>query len=782
MAEQDVVYSWIRFETEDGAVYPFAIDPASYVKRDIVDFAPRSGGGDVAYSNLDLYQIMTQDSWHHGFGFVQFRDKFGYRITSDGVDTRHVGMAMMFQAYAVDYSSGSGGLLGIVDFGGNTYLNMGANGVWKRTQAGSYSKVLTATVNDLMTNGAYLIASVSGGRMKTSSDGTSWTDAGVTGNPPNSFGYLDIHNGFMWGSETATTTRTLSGLANNGASVSSGQMTAINGNSSTAFRSELVVGDLVKIGTTVIGRVTEIYSDTLMMTYITVGGNFSVGNSIVKLTNGTLYDCVHFWSSSDSSDAEGGGVADIGAVVVGPGSATIKAITSFNGFLHVARQDGVWAIDDTVTPVVARRVLSFSDEQHSSNFNIFIPWHGRLYFNIKNVLYAYNGASLANATPPTFSLDYPPLSFGNFIGATYRGGFLYVLASTETNIGSGGTTTTYYLLAFDGTGWFVLDTIGTTAPTGIGYSPLVNMLFIGITGGAVWRIPMQARSELPYASFDVFENTQETSFPFSNSGGKGYITLTGPIIPGRVAFTAEPGGRTYRDNGTGQIVENNTTTEYGRMDYLTGLIVMDFEISSISDGQYDRITTNDPHYLNLSEIDFGFRRVTKSFAEIDVEVYNVSSGSRFVFVEYSADGGTWGGLGGVITNGVTKLNITPTIEANKLDVRLDFRTDNTAQSPILRNVTVKAMIRPDTLYGHQLMVIGANEVRMLDNRFNPGSSEQQKQWIEALRSSKAPITFVDPFGVSHIGYISTAQFVDIQRRPGESQSSWGCRINVVEVR
>ena len=668
--------------------YPFAIDPDSYVKRDLVDFAPRAGGGDVAYSNLDLYQIITQDSWHHGFGFTQFRDKFGHRITNDGVDTRHIGMALMSSKYAVAYSASTGGLRNCVDFLGDTYFNMGTGGVWKRTSAGAFSKVLTATVVDLISNGSYLIASLSGARTKTSINGTTWADAGVSGNPPSNFGRLEIHNGFMWGSEAGVSTKTITGTNWLSApfAVTSGWVISLTG-VSTKFLSEVAVGEVLKIGATVTGKVLGIFSDTILSIVIQTGGTLANGDAISKQTPGTAYDCVHFWSSSDSSDAEGGGIADVAAIVIGTGSPGIVGMISFNGALHVARPDGVWAIDDTVVPPVARRVLSFIDEQHSSNFSIFTSWRGRLYFNIKNMLYAYNGASLANVTPPTYSLDYPPLQFGSISGSTYRGAYLYTIAINNE------ASPTYCLLCFDGTGWFELTNLGATAPSGLSYSPLTNKIFIGITGGVVWSVPMQATSELPYAEF----------------------------------------------------------------------------------------STTGHHYLNLSELDFGFRRVKKSFAEIDVEVYNVAAG-RYVGVDYSADGGAWYRLGYTTQSGVTQLNMNPTVEANKLDVRMDFQTNDETQSVVMRNFTLKAMVRPDVLYGHQMMVLGGDQIQMLDGMQHTLSSEEQKNILETIRNSKAPVTYIDPFGISHDAYISSCTFRNLKRRPGEKRSNWGALINVVEVR
>ncbi len=126
--------------------------------------------------------------------------------------------------------------------------------------------------------------------------------------------------------------------------------------------------------------------------------------------------------------------------------------------------------------------------------------------------------------------------------------------------------------------------------------------------------------------------------------------------------------------------------------------------------------------------------------------------------------------------------MSPTVEANKLDVRFDFQTADSTQSPILRNFAIKAMVRPNVLYGHQFMVKGADFIQMLDGTQHSLSSEEQKIVLETLRDTAAPFEFVDPFGVSHQVYISTCTFRNIVRRPGEKRSNWDCIINCVEVR
>lgn len=713
MAEKDIGYQWLQVSV-GGVPYRWAIDPEQYVERDILDFAPRTGGGDVAYANLDLYQIWTQDSWHHGLGFVQSRDKFGYRITSasaynDGaVDTRHIGMATMFTTGTGEAYGGSTFNFKVVDgidFKGSVYAIVGdksnsgilltsaSYGIYKRNADGSWSvSLLTDRCNKLFTNGQYLYAALSYDRMKKTEDGVTWTDAGVGGNPPYNYEFITVHNGFFWGVETDRTAPVaLTGSTSfTGGRYYKGDSFEIVG-TGTLYSTELVAGDYIftdypRRYRLLVSKVTDNTHATVVVEYPTIWSLSSSSGTVYRLRESLTYLAAHFWALTDASDAEGGGTADPDAVLIGPGGYHCRGMVSFNGALHIARDDGVWAIDETVTPPIARRVLDFTNESSSSNFKVFMPWRGRLYFNIGNVLYAYTGTTLANVTPPTFDLNFPPTGFGGFEAATYRGSYLFVLANYGYST-SGGC-----VLAFDGTGWHrVYETRNTL--WALFYSPAVDSLFV-CSEALLKRIPFEQLSELPYASF-------------STSGN---------------------------------------------------------------------------HYLDLSEIDAGFRRVTKSFAEIDIEATNLLAPSRYIGVEYSADNGAWNTLGSATVSGVTELQMNPTVEAKKLNVRLNFKTGDATQSPILRNVSVKYMVRPNVLYGHRLTILGGDEVHMLDGRTLKASSEVQRQWLRAARNSKAPVVFVTPFGEQKTGYLSTLQFGNLQRRPGEPRSNWTCITNIVETR
>ena len=76
---------------------PYRIDVTSYQRRDIVDFSPRAStatGASISYSELGLYQTLTQEDFRHGFGFYRFTDAAGYQRTEGEIDTRHPGLIM----------------------------------------------------------------------------------------------------------------------------------------------------------------------------------------------------------------------------------------------------------------------------------------------------------------------------------------------------------------------------------------------------------------------------------------------------------------------------------------------------------------------------------------------------------------------------------------------------------------------------------------------------------------------------------------------------------------
>src|SRR3990170_2206169 len=122
----------------------------------------------------------------------------------------------------------------------------------------------------------------------------------------------------------------------------------------------------------------------------------------------------------------------------------------------------------------------------------------------------------------------------------------------------------------------------------------------------------------------------------------------------------------------------------------------------------------------------------------------------------------------VATTGVVELSDplgtgNTTIEYNFLQLRFDFVTTVSTSSPIMEGYTLRFIMRPNTLYGHSFQVIAAKDLKTGAGARQLKSVRDIYSELETARASAAPVTFVDPFGVSHQGYISALERQAIER-------------------
>ena len=177
---------------------PYRIDVSTYSRRDIVDFSPRGAtptGISVSYSELGLYQTLTQADFRHGIGHFSFTDPSGYQKSAGNIDTRHAGIVTLAsQSNSVsDAYAKHGGLT----FSGDFYM-FGAGGIQK-WGGSSFSRVYSTAVNTAFTTGSYIFAAPEG-RIQKSSDGSSWSDTGVNTDATD-FAHFAIWGGYVWASE-----------------------------------------------------------------------------------------------------------------------------------------------------------------------------------------------------------------------------------------------------------------------------------------------------------------------------------------------------------------------------------------------------------------------------------------------------------------------------------------------------------------------------------------------------------------------------------------------------
>ena len=201
---------------------PYRIDLTSYQRRDIVDFSPRAStatGASISYSELGLYQTLTQEDFRHGCGFYRFTDAAGYQRTEGDMDTRHPGLVMRHTksgSSETDNNLKNGG----VTFG-STFYTWGTDAV-RKYASGSWSESLGDDTNYLIVGSGYIFALRNGSRVQKSSDGASWSNAGLDGYPPNDMKIAAMHGGMIWFAQDGTSfvhyddTEDLSTLEGNG--------------------------------------------------------------------------------------------------------------------------------------------------------------------------------------------------------------------------------------------------------------------------------------------------------------------------------------------------------------------------------------------------------------------------------------------------------------------------------------------------------------------------------------------------------------------------------------
>jgi len=179
---------------------PYRIDITSYQRRDIVDFSPRAStatGASISYSELGLYQTLTQEDFRHGFGFYRYSEAAGFQRTEGDMDTRHPGLVMRYTE-AASSDTNDAVKNGGVTFGSDFYTWGAAVRVFS---GGSWSESASGASNQLVVGGTYIFNLKDGARVQRKTSGGSWENAGTDGNPPNDMKMATIHGGKMWFAE-----------------------------------------------------------------------------------------------------------------------------------------------------------------------------------------------------------------------------------------------------------------------------------------------------------------------------------------------------------------------------------------------------------------------------------------------------------------------------------------------------------------------------------------------------------------------------------------------------
>ncbi len=582
----------------------------TYRDKDLSDFSPRAStpSGASIYSNMQLYQNLSQTDWRHGFGDNWYTDEMKYMRTEGNVDTRHDGIAMMFTK-ATRSDTDNKAKYGFCNWGG-AWWAWGEEGL-RKYSGGTWSCLYSAhEVNYALPMGDYLFFCPDGARIKKIDLNNAVTD---TGNDSNStdYAWLVPANGFVYAGKDDTPN-------------------------------------------------------------------------------------IHRDSTSDLSDLEGT-TSDTNIIYAGAsGSSSTIGACVYAGNLYVMKRDGLWYIGEDM---IARRTLDFSSEESDDNFRSYAVFNGYLVFPIRDTMYQWNGARLADVTPPRLTDSFPYTTYGRFDNFVAIGKYLYCTARTNE------TTYCEDLLCWDGTSWSKLMRLvsnGSDTITAMGYDTDNAYLWYHVDSSSqdfTYYIPFQEQSNYPYADFP----------------------------------------------------------------------------------------TKGTHELILARWDMNYRIVKKSTPSILVEASNVSSSSKLT-IYCSIDGEDFIKWGEVTSNGITKLKTpagVPTLEFNYITIKIRFSTTNSTNSPILEGIHLRFLMRPDTMYGWNLVIPIAKDME-IGNTIESRTPKKIVEDLKIARDSYSPIEFIDIEGNSYLVYITsiTIEKIEWDRLEGGDSPviEEVATINLVEVK
>jgi hypothetical protein len=180
----------------------------------------------------------------------------------------------------------------------------------------------------------------------------------------------------------------------------------------------------------------------------------------------------------------------------------------------------------------------------------------------------------------------------------------------------------------------------------------------------------------------------------------------------------------------------------------------DFPKESFSTSSH--ISGVDTHYWYSSIHDMGFRKVEKSLRSIEFETNNCDS-NRTIAVWYAIDNNidlnSFTSLGTINSSPTQTLSFSDTVEFKKIQLRLNFTAEAT-ESPVLKSLSMKYMMRPDTSSGYVFDVIAASDLEyggVVDSR----TAAEIISDLLTVRASTAPVVFVNLVGETKNVYLAS---------------------------
>lgn len=789
----------------------YRVDMMSYHERDITDFAPRAtvAGGSVVASELGLYQVFHMTDWRAGLGFLwDTMAENGYMRTDGSVDTRHEGLVMLmttttqsdtanqpkegFDVFNSDfYSYGDGG-------GGVSGIRVYRGGAWSDQQDDTPADY--ADVNYILGTKTYLFICPDGARIQKIATYTDAIDAKADfdSTVENGSSAIADENDRLKitidGSQNTVYGKT-TGPVNDTDFIAEFYLESTTDDLTMAADDEFV---LLKLDDgSAVGGVTDFY-------YLFLG-----------------YDGTDYYLKQRYYDDSG--VANNGTKHTFKQN-EIKVRAEIQASSGAGEDDGyckLWMGG------ILEETLSSTDNDQKNIDDVYIAAIAGIDsgtsgdFFLEDIRYTYgSGSHISDAGVNASSSDYKWLVVhGGYIYAGKDDSALVFRDNNEDLSSLAGDTA-------DDPDYILVG--GGRYPT-IGAISYLRRLIVSSHDGLyeigddlTARKVIDASGEVSSSNFrsmgvyknfliyamrhkiyrwngsnvvDISPNPLTDAFPYTTYGRFDNITTAGDFL----YCTARTNETTYEEHllcydGVGwhklaDLVTNGTDAVTGIgydavNNYLWAHVqeastnkTYYIELQDESEFPYANFPTSGTHSWISSRIALGFQRVTKSTPSIVVEGDNLTA-DRYLQVYYKMDGGSWNEWGGtgkgkVISDGVTELfnptgKVDDTIEYEYIQIRVDFISDSSAQSPVMEGLTLRFIMRPDDAYGYRMHIPIGNRLKTGSGTEMIRKGYEQVADLKAVRSSKKPVSYTDPYGDEHKAYMTALEIRPTGGRKSES--------------
>lgn len=184
--------------------------------------------------------------------------------------------------------------------------------------------------------------------------------------------------------------------------------------------------------------------------------------------------------------------------------------------------------------------------------------------------------------------------------------------------------------------------------------------------------------------------------------------------------------------------------------------VYKIRLQPYSDLAYPTYPTTGTYNFYTSYYYFGMARIPKSFASVILHGDFTTGTSVAVYFRVDATQ-AWTSLGS-FTSDMQEVDFPTATTGKRVQLKLVLATTNASNSPFIKAIILKVMLRPTVKYGLNCDVLVSDNLSDQNRKMLGLTAKQIKTALEAARNSVAPITLVDLWGTSGLAYLASVRF------------------------